>query len=321
VRAVVFTGVGGNEVISVVERPDPEPAGEDVLVAVRYAGVNPADLAQREGRYPAPTGAPADVPGIEVAGTVVATGPGVTRIRQGERVFGLVDGGGLADRVLAHERHLVRVPETVGELEAAALPETSITAHDALVTQGRLGPEELLLVNGANGGVGTAAVQIGSALGARVLASVRNPALRPAVAELGAEVIDPAEVVAAARERGGVDVVLELVGAPNLPSDLVALASLGRIVVVGTGGGWEAPVDLRRLMTRRAQIVGTVLRARALGEKAAAVEGFEHDVVPHLASGRMRALVDTVIPAAEATRAFERLASPGKLGKVLLDFG
>jgi NADPH:quinone reductase-like Zn-dependent oxidoreductase len=319
-RAVVFTGAGGNEVVALEERPDPQPTGADLLVRVRYAGLNPADLAQRAGRYPAPQGSPPDVPGIEVSGSVEAAGSAAAQFPPGTRVFGIVGGGGLADRVLVHERHVCAVPDRLDDVDAAAVPEAFVTAHDAVLVQARLRPGELLLVNGANGGVGTAAVQIASAAGARVLATVRSAGVRDRVAALGAEVVPPEELVAAARERGGADVVLELVGAPNLGPDLDAIASKGRIVVVGTGAGTEAPLSLRALMGRRATVIGTVLRARALEEKATAVQAFAREVVPHLATGRVAPLVDRVFPAAEAAAAFDRLESPGKLGKVLLDF-
>ena len=319
-RAVVFSGAGGNEVVRLEDRPDPVPTGDDVLVAVRYAALNPADLAQREGRYPAPPGSPPDVPGIEVAGTVIACGPTARRFAAGDRVFGIVGGGGLASRVLVHERHVTGVPDRLDELAAAAVPEVFVTAHDAVMMQAGLRPGELLVVNGANGGVGTAAVQIAAVSGARVLATVRTAALRERVALLGATVIAPDEFVDRAREEGGADVILELVGAPNLDPDLSALAVKGRIVIVGTGAGTEATLDLRKLMGRRARLVGTVLRARPLEEKALAVQAFAREVVPHLATGRINPLVDQVFPAAEAAAAFDRLQSPGKLGKVLLDF-
>lgn len=319
-RAVTFTGAGGNEVVEVVERPDPVPRGDDVLVEVRYAGLNPADIAQRAGRYPAPPGAPTDIPGLEVAGTVIACGPTARRFSPGARVFGIVGGGGLADRVLVHERHLAEVPDALDELSAAAVPEAFVTAHDAALTQGGLRPGELLVVNGANGGVGTAAIQIGTVCGARVLATLRDATLYEAVARLGATVTPHAELVERARAEGGADVILELVGAPNLESDLRALAHRGRIMVVGTGGGAETTLDLRVVMARRARIIGTVLRARPLEEKALAVLAFAREVVPHLATGRIAPLIDRVLPASDAAAAFDRLEARGKLGKVLLDF-
>ena len=186
-----------------------------------------------------------------------------------------------------------------------------MTAHDAVMTQAELRPGELLVVNGANGGVGTAAVQIAAVSGSRVLATVRAVALREQVASLGATVIDPEELVESARAAGGADVVLELVGAPNLEPDILSLAIKGRIVIVGTGGGTEATLDLRKLMGRRARVFGTHLRARPLEEKAAAVQAFAREVVPHLATGRIVPLVDRVFPAAEAAAAFDRLEEPG----------
>ncbi len=320
-RAVVFTGPGGNEVVRLEERPDPVVSGDDVLLAVRYAALNGADLAQRAGRYPAPPGSPPDVPGIETAGTVIACGPTARRFEVGDRVFGIVGGGGLADRVVVHERHVAPVPGNLDELAAAAVPEAFVTAHDAAVTLAVLKMGELLVVSGANGGVGTAAVQIGTAAGARVLATVRSEEVRGRVAELGAEAIAPDELVSRAQELGGADVVVELVGAPNLERDFSALAVKGRIVIVGTGAGDEGLLSLRALMGKRARLVGTVLRARPLEEKAVAVQAFAREVVPQLASGRIVPLVDRVFLAAEATAAFDRMQEQGKLGKVLLDFG
>ena len=189
-RAVIFTAAGGNEVVQLVERPDPVPGPEEVLVAVGFAGLNPADLQQRAGRYPAPPGNPPDHPGLEVAGTVIAMGEKVTTWREGDRVFGLIAAGGLADRVVVHERCVARVPDTLADREAAAVPEGFITAHDAVMTQAGLRMGEVLLVHGAAGGVGSAAVQIGIEAGCRVVATARSDRAREAVTELGAEVFD-----------------------------------------------------------------------------------------------------------------------------------
>ncbi|MFN2630012.1 MAG: NAD(P)H-quinone oxidoreductase [Gaiellaceae bacterium] len=319
-RAVVYTGAGGNEVVQVEERPDPAAGGAEVLVAVRFAGLNPADLMQRAGNYPAPPGSPADVPGLEVAGVVAACGPGVHNWQAGDRVFGIVGGGGLADRVVVHERHLARVPERLSDEEAAAAPEGFITAQDAVVTQAGLRLGELLLVNGANGGVGSSAVQIGLAAGARVFGSVRSDEARARIAALGAVAVAPEEAVEQVRAAGGADVVLELIGAPNLVGDLEALATKGRLVIVGTGAGHEASFSLRAVMGKRLRIHGTVLRARPLEEKAAAVQAFAREIVPLLACGRVRPLVDRIFPVAEIAAAFDHLEAPGKLGKVLVEF-
>ena len=308
--AVTFLGAGGPEVMTVGERPDPVPLPSEVLVRATHTGLNPADVAQRAGNYPAPPGSPADIPGLEVAGTVIACGEAVTTWRAGDRVFGLVGGGGLADMVAVHERHVARIPDDLTDREAAAVPEAFITAHDAIFTRAGLALGETLLVNGASGGVGTAAVQLGVAAGVRVLANARSH--REALTDLGAE---PCQL----SEARGVDVVLELVGAANLPASLEALAVRGRIVVVGTGAGADAELSLRALMGRRASLMGTVLRARPMEEKAAAVQAFARSVVPHLAAGRVRPVIDRVFPIAEAAAAFDHLAAPGKFGKVLLE--
>ena len=308
--AVTFHGAGGPEVMAVDERPDPVPQSSEVLVRATHAALNPADVAQRAGNYPAPPGSPADIPGLEVAGTVIACGEAVTAWRAGDRVFGLVGGGGLSDTVAVHERHVARIPDDLTDREAAAVPEAFITAHDAVFTRAGLALGETLLVNGASGGVGTAAVQLGVAAGARVLANARSH--REALTDMGAEPC----VLSEAR---GVDVVLELVGAANLAGSLEALALRGRIIVVGTGAGADTELSLRALMGRRASVMGTVLRARSMEEKAAAVQAFARSVVPHLAAGRARPVIDRVFPVAEAAAAFEHLSAPGKLGKVLLE--
>ena len=310
-RAVTFAGTGGNEVVSLAERPDPVPAPHEVIVAAQYAGLNWADVAQREGSYPAPPGSPQDIPGLEVAGAVVAAGNAVRTWRIGDRVFGIVGGGGLADRVRVHARHVARVPDRLNDEQAAAAPEAFITAHDAAFTQGGLRPGERLLVNGANGGVGLAGVQLGVATGARVLATVRSDAVRERVAGLGAELV-------ALDEVRGVDVVLELVGGPNIPADLQALSTLGRIVVVSSAAGESVELPIRLLMGRRATMRGTLLRARPIEQKAAAVQAFAREVVPLLASGAVEAVVDSVFPAEQAAEAFEHIQQPGKFGKVLL---
>jgi putative PIG3 family NAD(P)H quinone oxidoreductase len=322
-RAVVFTGAGGNEVVRLEQRPDLAPGTEDVLVRVGFAGLNPADLAQRAGRYPAPPGSPADVPGIEVAGTVEACGERVTAWRPGDRVFGLVAGGGLADQVVVHERCVTRVPDALDERAAAAVPEAFVTAHDAVCSQAALRPGETLLVHGASGGVGSAAVQIGLSLGARVLGGARSDDGAEFIGELGAEPVADESFADRVRELTGgrgADVVLELVGASHFPANLDALAEKGRIVVVGIGSGAEIGLHLFSLMRKRATIRGTVLRARPLEEKALAVRAFEREVVPALASGRMRAVVESVFPADRVTDAFDRLEGSGKRGKVLVQF-
>lgn len=323
-KVVSFTGAGGNEVVHVEERPDPPLGTNQVLIDVRFAGLNPADLQQREGRYPAPPGTVADVPGLEVSGTVVAVGVEVSaRWSAGDRAFGLVAGGGLASTVAVHEGCITRVPDRLSDEEAAAVPEVFITAHDALTTQGSVRSGETVLVRGSSGAVGSAAVQIAGVLGARVLGVVRSDEAARSVRALGAETVDATEVarsVPSLTDERGVDLVLELVGASNLADDLAVLALKGRIVVVSVASGTRAEVDLLQLMVRRATIRGTVLRARDLNEKAAAVAWFANEVVPMLADGRVRPSIDSVFDVDEAPAAFDRLASSGKSGKVLLRF-
>jgi NADPH:quinone reductase-like Zn-dependent oxidoreductase len=310
-RAVVFDGAGGAEVMRYEPREDPAPGSNEVVVAATHAGLNPADVHQRAGHYPAPPGSVQDIPGLEVAGEVVACGAAVLDWRPGDRVFGIVGGGGQADRVTVNERHVVAIPDSLTLEQAAAVPEAFITAHDAIFTRCGLRPGETLLVNGASGGVGLAAVMLGLAGGARVLANARSH--RDRLVELGAEPVELADVRDA-------DVIVELVGAPNLDGDLDAVAPLGRIVVVGTGAGHSFEMSLRKLMGRRATLAGTMLRARPIEEKAAAVQAFGRQVVPLLASGAVRPVIDRVFPASEAAAAYDHLEAPGKCGKVLLEF-
>ena len=318
---MTFSGAGGNEVVRFEHRPDPVPGDHEVLIAARFAGVNWADVAQRAGHYPAPPGSPADIPGLEVAGLVQAAGRKVRAWQAGDRVFGIVGGGGLADRVVAHERHLAAVPDGLGEDTAAAVPEAYITAHDAVFTRCGLELGEVLLVTGANGAVGSAAVALGLAAGARVVASVRSAGAGDALAAAGAIVTSPDKVAGELATLGGAGVVLELVGAQNLEADFAVLVMKGRIVVVGTPAGADGAISLRALMGKRASVYGTMLRARPLEEKAAAVQAFARSVVPLLAAGQALPRIDRVFPAAEAAAAFDYLVRPGKSGKVLLDFG
>src|SRR5690348_14112971 len=227
--------------LTVEDHPDPTPGSGECLVRVRAAGLNGADIHQRGGNYPAPPGAPQDIPGLELAGEVIECGEGAMRFKPGDRVMSIVAGGGQAELAVVHERVLMPVPGNLDWPQAGGTPEVFTTAHDALFTQAGLRAGERLLVHGAAGGVGTAAVQLGRAAGARVTATVRNADVRDRVADLGAhEVIDPEGF----EEHGPFDVVLELIGAPNVPNDLKALETGGRIVVIGVGAGFKAEVNL-----------------------------------------------------------------------------
>ncbi|HEV2814686.1 MAG TPA: NAD(P)H-quinone oxidoreductase [Solirubrobacteraceae bacterium] len=301
--------------LSVEEHPDPVPGKGEVLVRVRAAGVNGADILQRKGGYPAPPGSPPDIPGLELAGEVAVLGEGAERFALGDRVMAIVGGGGQAELAVVHERQLMPVPDALEWPAAGGVPEVFTTAHDALFTQCGLRAGERLLVHGAAGGVGTAAVQLGAAAGARVTATVRNPDLREAVAGLGAEkAVDPEGF----DEHGPFDVVLELVGAPNLPQNLTALATGGRIVVIGVGAGFKAEVNLLALMGKRATLRASTLRARPLEEKAQTARLVERHVLPLLQSGALRVPVADTFPLDDAAAAYDRFTGGGKLGKVVI---
>ena len=297
------------------ERPDPTVGEHDLLVAVRAAGVNGADLMQRRGLYPAPPGWPPDIPGLEMAGEVVSVGAGVTRFAPGERVIGLLGGGAQATLATVPEAHAVVAPANVAWPEAGGFAEAFATAYDALFSQARLTLGERLLVTGAAGGVGCAAVQLAANAGATVVAAARDRGRHKALAGLGAaEVIEPSQV----GEHGPYDVVLELVGAASLPSVLENLAIMGRVVVIGIGSGARVQIDLQQLMGRRARVFASTLRARSSGEKAAVVAALEARALPLLAAGRLRVPVDDVFPLPQADAAYGRFAAGGKLGKIVL---
>jgi putative PIG3 family NAD(P)H quinone oxidoreductase len=303
-----------DEEIRIEEHPDPQPGAGELLVRVHAAGLNGADMHQLRGRYPAPPGVPPDIPGLELAGEVAATGAGVSRFAEGDRVMAIVAGGGQAELALVHERQAMPVPEALDWPAAGGFPEVFTTAHDALFTQAGLAPGEHLLVHGAAGGVGTAAVQLGRAAGARVTATVRNEELRGAVRDLGADAIDPEGFA----ERGPFDVVLELVGAPNLGANVGALATGGRVVVIGIGAGAKCELNLAALMGVRGSVRGSMLRARPLEEKAIAARAVERYVLPLVESGAVSVPVADTFPLDDAAAAYERFAAGGKLGKVVL---
>jgi len=311
VRAVTIRDQG----IHWDEHPDPEPGFGEVLVRVRAAGINSADRLQVLGFYPAPPGSPADIPGLELAGEVVALGPGATAFAVGDRVMAVVGGGGMAELAVVHERHLLPVPEALTWEQAGGFAETFTTAHDALFTQVGLAMGERVCVHGAAGGVGTAAVQLAAATGARVTATVRNPDHRDAVAGLGAHaVVDPADFV----DHGPYDVILELVGAPNWPGNVQAMATWGRIMIIGVGAGPKTELSMVDLMQKRGTIRASTLRARPLEEKAAAAQAMIRHVLPLVDAGRLTVPVEATFPMAEADAAFDRFAAGAKLGKIVL---
>src|SRR5215210_269821 len=294
--------------VVVEEHPDPEPGTGEVLVRVRAAGLNGADMLQRRGRYPAPPGSPQDIPGLELAGEVAATGPGTRRFSEGDRVMAVVGGGGQAELATVHERAAMPVPDALDWPAAGGFAEVFTTAHDALFSQAGLEPGERLLVHGGAGGVGTAAVQLGRACGARVTATVRREEARPEVERLGATAIDPEGFA----EHAPFDVILELVGAPNLGDNLKALATQGRIVVIGIGAGAKGELNLAALMGLRGRIMASTLRARPLEEKAIATRLVERHVLPLLESGALEVPVAATFALDDATAAYDRFAEGGK---------
>jgi NADPH:quinone reductase-like Zn-dependent oxidoreductase len=311
VRAVVVESGS----VLVRERPDPIPGDGELLVSVQAAGLNGADLLQRAGLYPAPAGAPADIPGLELAGVVTSTGPGVERFAIGDRVMAVVGGGAQAELALVHELTALRVPEMLPSPEAGGFPEAFTVAHDALFTQCALEPGQRVLVNGAAGGVGVAGVQLALAAGAEVVASVRTYRLQAALETFGATAVQPAD----ANAHGPYDVILETIGAPNLADDVNSLAIGGRVVIIGVGAGARAEIDLLQLMNRRALVRGSTLRARSLEDKIAAARLVEREVLPLVATQTVRVPVEEVFPMADVDAAYARFAAGGKLGKIILD--
>jgi putative PIG3 family NAD(P)H quinone oxidoreductase len=325
-RAAVATGLIGDDSIAIRDVPEPEPAGSEIRVRVRAAGLNRADLLQARGQYPAPPGAPPDLLGLEYAGEVESLGPKcLGPLKVGDRVFGLVGGGGLAEYVVTHERLAVPIPSHLDFEQAAAVPEVFLTAHDALVAQGRAQPGERILIHAVGGGVGSAAAMIARAMGCTVFGTSRTPEkLRLARERLGVDhPIDTRSADWPERVRQlagglGVDVLVDLLGAKLWAANVAAMARLGRVVVVGLLTGPEAAVDLRALMSKRLTVVGTTLRARPLEEKIDATRRFAASVVPWLERGLVRPIVDQAFPLEAIHAARDRMTSNAGFGKIVL---
>ncbi len=327
-KAVVFAGKGGPEMARVQDVPEPIPQRGEVLVRVRAAALNRTDLLQRRGLYPPPPGYREDIPGLEFAGEVAALGAGVSGWKVGDRVMAIASGEAQAEYVLADPFMLLRIPEGMSFVDAATLPEAGITAHDALVTLGGFRSGGTVLVHAAGSGVGTAALQIAKAMGGTVVGTARTAdKLERAKALgldhallLGKEAPRFADEVKRITGRRGVPVVIDFVGAPYMAENLASLAPQGRIVVVGTMGGPKATVDLGVLMRSRGSVVGTVLRPRPLYEKIQATQAFARDVLPLVASGKVKPVLDRAWPAVEVQAAHEQLERNDSFGKVVLEF-
>jgi putative PIG3 family NAD(P)H quinone oxidoreductase len=324
-RAIVIREPGGPEVLEIRDVPRPEPSRGEVRVKVGATAVNRADLLQRMGTYPAPPGSPSDIPGLEVAGEVDSVGADVTELSHGDRVMGLVGGGGYAEFVVAHARTLSRMPAGMSFADAAAIPEAFLTAWDAIVAQARLSSGETVLVHAAGSGVGTAGVQIARAIGARPIGTLRTPQKLARARELGlvdgivVEGAKFADEVLARTAGRGVDVVLELVGGAYVAQDLLCLAHRGRIVVVGTMGGGRVDLDLSLLMRKRAELRGTMLRSRPLEEKIVAGQALQRHLVPLFESGALRPVVDRVLPLSRAADAHRLMQNNDAFGKLVLE--
>ena len=329
-RAAVIARPGPPDVLEIRDVPRPEPGTEQVLVRVRASALNRADLIQRAGRYPAPPGWPADIPGLELAGEVSQSGPGARRWREGDRVFGLVGGGAHAEYVVMHERTLAPVPAGMDWTDAGAVPEAFITAHDALVARAHVRPGDQVLVHAVGSGVGLAAVQVARALGATPYGTARTPDKLERARELGmTDGVTLADgsldaltgAVATWTNGGGIDIVLDLVGGAYTAASIGIMAPLGRLVLIGTMGGARTDLDLRQVLTRRLTIRGTVMRARPLEERILTMRAFEREVVPLLARGIVRPVIDRVFPLGEIAEAHRYLESNASFGKVGIAVG
>lgn len=322
-RAVVLRSYGGPEVLGIEDWPDPVPGAEEVLVDVRATALNRADVLQRMGLYAGPPAA-REIPGLEYSGTVAATGDRVSELAVGDEVMGIVGGGAYAERLTVHERQCLRVPAAVGLADAAAIPEVFITAWDALVVQGGLTSGRWALVHAGASGVGTAAIQIAIAIGARVAVTCSAPKM-DACRRLGATVVlerSPADWLPALRDAvpGGVDVVLDVVGGDETDRGVDALALGGRIVQVGVmaGGGM---LNVAKLMPKRATVIGTVLRARPIEEKIALTRRFGAEMLPLFESGALRPVIDRRFPLAEIADAHAHMEANANVGKIVIDVG
>ena len=324
-RAITIPEPGGPDVLAWSEVPDPQPGPGEVVVDVRATAVNRADLLQRQGHYPPPPGAPA-YPGLECSGVVSATGPDVTGARVGDEVCALLSGGGYAERVAVPAGQLLPVPAGVDLVDAAALPEVACTVWSNVVQLARLTAGETLLVHGGGSGIGTFAIQLGTALGATVVATARA-AKHDRLRELGAGHLvdyreqDFVEEVRKVTDGRGADVVLDIMGAAYLGRNVAALATDGRLVVIGMQGGRKGELDLGALLAKRGTVAATALRSRPLDQKAAIVQGVRQQVWPLIEAGQVRPVVDRRLPITDAADAHRLVESNEHVGKVLLTVG
>ncbi|WP_371679252.1 NAD(P)H-quinone oxidoreductase [Microvirga sp. KLBC 81] len=322
-RAVIADGSGGPEVLKVVERPVPQPKEGEILVRVRVAGVNRPDVIQRQGGYPPPPGAP-DILGLEIAGEVVGSDPNANRFKAGDKVMALVAGGGYADYAVVHESNTLPVPEALSLEEAGAVPETYFTVWTNVFERGALKPGETLLVHGGSSGIGTTAIQLAKAFGAKVIATAGSAEKCEACLRLGADVAvnyREQDFVAAVKEAtggGGADVILDMVGGDYIPRNHEAAAQDGRIVQIAFLKGSKVELDFRRLMLKRLTHTGSTLRSRSVAEKAAIAEALETKVLPLLAEGRCKPVMDSTFALEDVAQAHARMDGGEHIGKIVL---
>ena len=319
-----FSSIDNLEVREVDDLPKPQ--GTNVLVRVHAAALNRADLLQVRGLYPPPSGYSPNIPGLEFAGEVVEIGDEVTDIKPGTRVFGIAAGEGQAEYIVSHASLLVEIPERLSFVEAACVPEAFITAHDAIVSQGRLTAGDTLLIHAVGSGVGLAALQIAKSWDVFVIGTSRTEDKLERACEFGLDVgivvrdvTDISAGVLEATQGLGANVILDLVGGDYFPEDLKSLAILGRVVLVGLTAGRTAEIDLGTVLQKRARVFGTVLRPRSIAEKAAATYAFARDVLPLLADGRVRPNLDRTFALSDVREAYSYLASNKSFGKVVLE--
>ena len=323
-KAVVITRPGGPEVLELQDRPTPQPGVGQIRVWVRASAINRADILQREGNYPVPPGAPADIIGMEYVGEVDALGDGATLWKVGERVMGIVGGGGHAEYLLVHEREAMRMPASLSWEDAAAVPEAFLTAYDALFSRLHLQTGETLLIHAVGSGVGTAALQIAKVAGTRVVGTARTAEKLTRARELGLDIPvdassgDWAAEVEKSVGREEVNALLDLVGGNYLDGNLRVVTLKGRIVVVGLTAGATAPLNMGVLLRKRLTMVGTVLRARPLEEKITLAREFSERMVPLFDSGRLKPIVDRVLSFDEIRDAHRLMQSNATFGKVVL---
>jgi tumor protein p53-inducible protein 3 len=322
-KAIIVSEPGGPEKLELRELPAPEPEQGELLIEVRATALNRADLLQRKGLYPPPKGV-TEILGLECAGVVVGHGPGGSPVPIGQRVMALLPGGGYAERVTLPSRMAIPIPDQLDFIQAAAIPEAFLTAREALFTLGRVEPREHVLIHAAAGGVGSAAVQLAHRFGAQVIATAGSDEKCGRVRELGADVAvcyereDFVEVVKTTTAGRGADVVLDFVGGSYWPKHAACMAIGGRCVVIGLLGGASAELCFAQLLQRRYQILGLVMRSRPVSDKIAMTRSFIRESLPLFADGRLRPIVDSVVPLADARRAHERMERNENVGKIVL---